>query len=101
MATHALVTGTGISGRIPFEHPDHPEKHLDVTPEVIYFEGDDGNQPPPVVKAAADAIEAEHYFRGTHPIQQAARALPADAHPDSRKNAAKAVADLDKRFGGK
>lgn len=57
MAQHALVTGP-ISGRIP-----HGDGHLDVTPDVLYFDT------PDEVQAAADSIEVEHAHRGTHPIQ--------------------------------
>jgi hypothetical protein len=61
MATHALVTGPGITGRIPIEHDRHPEGHVDVTPAVIT--SDD----PEHIQAIAAAIEDEHRARGTHP----------------------------------
>lgn len=60
MAQHALVTGP-IQGRIPITHDNHPEGHVDVTPDVLLFDSADE------VQAVADAIEAEHHARGTHP----------------------------------
>jgi hypothetical protein len=62
---HVVVTGTGISGRIPISHPAHPEGFVDVTPDSLEV-ADDGH-----AKAVCDAIEAEHYVRGTHPLQLA------------------------------
>jgi hypothetical protein len=83
MVAHALVTGTGIAGRIPVPSDDHPEPFVDVTPDVLYFEHDDPETPPPAMVAVADAIEAEHYFRGTHPVQVACRALDdPEQYPD-------------------
>lgn len=57
---HALVTGP-ISGRIPISHEAHPDGWVNVTPDVLYTDSEEH------VKAIADAIEAEHYARGTHP----------------------------------
>src|SRR5689334_17915247 len=74
MATHALVTGTGITGRIPVPYDAHPDDFVDVTPDVLYFEHD-SRETPPALLAVADAIEDEHYVRGTHPIQLACKAL--------------------------
>lgn len=65
MAVHALVTGP-ISGRIPV--PDHPDGHVDVTPDVLYFEHD-GDTTPDLLLKVAKAIDAEHRVRGTHPEQ--------------------------------
>lgn len=65
----ALVTGLGISGRIPINHERHPEGFVDVTPPVIYSDDPDHLQ------AVADAIEDEHFVRGTHPAQLAVKAL--------------------------
>jgi hypothetical protein len=65
MATHALVTGP-IVGRIPV--PDHPDGHVDVTPDVLYFEHD-SDEVPAALLAVAEAIDAEHRVRGTHPEQ--------------------------------
>ena len=56
--THALVTGP-ISGRIP-----HGDGHLDVTPDVVFFDSSEQAQ------AAAESIEIEHAVRGTHPLQE-------------------------------
>lgn len=70
MAQHALVTGP-ISGRIP-----HGDGHLDVTPDVLYFDT------PGEAQAAADSIELEHAARGTHPVQQECPVLSAHGHPD-------------------
>ena len=58
--SHALVTGP-ITGRIPISHDKHPQGHVDVTPDVLLLDD------PEHVKAVADAIEAEHHARGTHP----------------------------------
>jgi hypothetical protein len=69
MATHALVTGP-ISGRIPVK-----DSHVDVTPHVLYFEHDDVSAPPQALLDVADAIEDEHYVRGTHPIELECQAL--------------------------
>lgn len=75
MATHALVTGNTIAGRIPVDHPDHPDGFIDVTPPVLYFEHDDEDRPPDGLLAAADAIEDEHWVRQTHPVQLSLQAL--------------------------
>ena len=74
MATHALVTGP-ISGRIPTPHDEVPDDYVDVTPDVLYFEGDDTENPPPALLAVADAIEEEHWVRDTHPVQVQCREL--------------------------
>lgn len=63
MAQHALITGP-ITGRIPIKNDAHPEGFVDVTPDVLLFDT------PEHVQAVADAIEAEHYARGTHPISE-------------------------------
>jgi hypothetical protein len=66
---HALVTGPGISGRIPIEHERHPEGFVDVTDYAIYSDDPDH------IQAIAAAIEEEHFVRGTHPAQLALKAL--------------------------
>jgi len=66
VATHALYTGP-IVGRIPIDHPDHPKGWVDVTPHVLLFEHDDDESLPPAMLAVAEAINAEHRVRGTHP----------------------------------
>lgn len=65
MVVHALITGP-ITGRIPVE--GHPDGHVDVTPEVLYFDHD-SDETPPGLQAVADAIDVEHRIRGTHPGQ--------------------------------
>lgn len=104
MPRHALVTGTGIAGRIPVDSPDHPAGFVDVTPETLYFEHDDPDAPPPALLAVAEAIEAEHYVRDTHPVQHACRAL-AEPGLDVSEEALQAHRDehaaLVARFGGK
>ena len=59
-AQHALITGP-ITGRIPIKHKRNPDGHVDVTPDVVY--SDD----PAHIAVIAEAIEAEHRVRGTHP----------------------------------
>lgn len=56
--THALITGP-IQGRIP----DGKGGFVDVTPDVLLLDS------PEEAQQVADAIEAEHAVRGTHPIQ--------------------------------
>ena len=63
MAQHALVTGP-ITGRIP-----HADGHVDVTPDVLYFDTEEEAQ------AVADSIEIEHAVRGTHPVQEECEVL--------------------------
>ena len=58
--SHALVTGP-IAGHIPISHDKYPDGRVDVTPDVLLL--DDLEH----VKVVADAIEAEHLARGTHP----------------------------------
>jgi hypothetical protein len=58
---HALITGPGITGRIPVPSADYPEDFIDVTPAVLHFDSE------AQVAAVADAIEDEHRVRGTHP----------------------------------
>lgn len=69
--THALITGP-IDGRIP----TGDGKFLNVTPDVLFFDTHDD------ALAAANAIEAEHHARGSHPLQVECRYLddPAE-HP--------------------
>ena len=72
---HALITGP-ISGPIPTPDPTIPGDFVDVTPDVLYF--DDKK----IALAVADAIEVEHYNRGTHPVQQECAYLDDEAeHP--------------------
>jgi hypothetical protein len=102
VATHALVTGP-IQGRIPVD--GHPEGWVDVTPDMIFFEHDDENEAPPQLLAVAEAIENEHYRRGSHPLQLAERALqdPGQYDPEgdqpAREEHARQLADLHKRMG--
>lgn len=65
MSTHALVTGP-IAGRVPVGD-GHPDAFVDVTPDVLLFEHDDDGGLPPALTAVAEAIDAEHRIRGTHP----------------------------------
>lgn len=58
MAQHALYIGPSITGRIP-----HGDGHIDVTPDVLFFDS------PEEAQAVADSIEFEHAVRGTHPVQ--------------------------------
>ena len=64
--THALITGP-ITGRIPTPDPAIPHDFVDVTPDVLYF--DDQAH----ALAIADAIEDEHWARGSHPVQLAVK----------------------------
>lgn len=59
---HALITGD-IAGPIPTPDPTIPGDFVDVTPPVLYFDSQK------TAIAVAEAIEVEHYNRGTHPIQ--------------------------------
>lgn len=91
--THALVTGP-IAGRIP-----HGDGHLDVTPDVLYFDT------LAEAKAAADSIEVEHAVRGTHPVQLECSVLddpeirPEGVHPDVIKAHRAAHKALNKKAG--
>jgi hypothetical protein len=72
MPRHALITGVNMSGRI--QVAEHPDGWVDVTPEILYFEHD-SNETPDIVHDVANAIEAEHYVRRTHPVDLACQAL--------------------------
>lgn len=72
-AEHALITGA-ITGRIPTPDPGIDGDFLDVTPDVLYFDDQ------ATAIKVADAIEVEHYVRGSHPVQLECAAM--DAQPD-------------------
>lgn len=92
---HALVTGP-ISGRIPT--PDQAVKgdFVDVTRDVLYFDS------PQELQAVADAIEVEHYVRGTHPVQATCEEFAArdDISPEDRAAHKKLHTAIAKKVGG-
>jgi adenine-specific DNA glycosylase len=80
MPTHALVTGP-IAGRVPVG-----DSHVDVTPDVLYFEHDDADNPPQALLDVAAAIEDEHYVRRSHPLETECAALnEQDASEEAKK----------------
>lgn len=97
-AQHALVTGP-IKGPIPTPDPAIPGDFVDVTPDVLYFDDQ------ATAVAVAEAIEVEHYNRGTHPTQLECAYLndeaehPAGVDPDRRKAHQSAHQALTKKVG--
>lgn len=100
---HVVLTGP-ISGRIPIDNPAFADGVVDVTEGVLHVDSVEQAQ------AVAHAIEVAHVTRGTHPVQQAERALKADAqavakgaakrfHDDVRAGHEQQKADLAKRVG--
>lgn len=90
---HALATGP-ITGRIP-----HGDGHVDVTPDVLYFDT------PDEARAVADSIEVEHAIRGTHPLQLECGVLddpevrPEGVHPEVIEAHRAAHAALNQKAG--
>ena len=100
---HVVLTGP-IAGRIPIEHPAFEDGVVDVTDGVLEVGSVEEAQ------AVAHAIEVAHVQRGTHPVQQAERAIARDAkavakgaarrfHDDVKAAHEQQKADLAKRTG--
>ncbi len=94
----ALITGP-IAGPIPTPDPKIPGDFVDVTPDVLYFDDK------ATAVAVAEAIEVEHYNRGTHPTQQECdylndeREHPGGVDPERRKAHQEAHRALTKKVG--